>query len=156
MNTGPILQNGSTGAEVKRLQRILMMLKLLDYRGIDGIFSSNTENAVKDFQESKHLAKDGIVGPTTWAALPADPLTPLLQSGDTGDPVRRLQNGLHKYAANPGTVDGVFVPQTEQAVRTYQGQRGVPWTGVVRDLTWWVPAGAAGATLASLSDATTV
>jgi peptidoglycan hydrolase-like protein with peptidoglycan-binding domain len=43
---------------VKRLQRILVMLKLFDYRGIDGIFSSNTENAAKDFQESKHLAKD--------------------------------------------------------------------------------------------------
>ena len=37
----------------------------------------------KDFQESKHLAKDGIVGPTTWGALLADPLTPLLQSERT-------------------------------------------------------------------------
>lgn len=41
MNTGPILQNGSTGVEVKRLQRILVMLKLLDYRGIDGIFTAS-------------------------------------------------------------------------------------------------------------------
>jgi Putative peptidoglycan binding domain len=56
---------------MKRLQRILVMLKLLDYRGIDGIFSSNTENAVKDFQESGHLARDGIVGPTPGEHCPS-------------------------------------------------------------------------------------
>lgn len=51
MKIDPILQNGSTGAEMRRLQRILVMLNLLDYRGIDG-----------------------IVGPNTRGALPADPL----------------------------------------------------------------------------------
>jgi len=156
MNAGPILQNGSTGNDVRRLQRILVMIKLLDYRGIDGIFGANTETAVKDFQQGRGLHVDGIVGPATWGALPADPLTPLLTSGDTGDPVRRLQNGLTKYGVDPGHVDGIFGPRTEQAVRAYQGDRGVPVDGIVGDLTWWVPAGAAGATLASLSDATTV
>jgi hypothetical protein len=40
-------------------------------------------------------------------------------------------------------------------VRAYQSDRGVSFDGVVGDRTWWVPAGAAGATLASLSGATT-
>jgi hypothetical protein len=41
-------------------------------------------------------------------------------------------------------------------VKVYQGSRGVAADGIVGDQTWWVPAGAAGATLASLAGLTTV
>lgn len=61
MNTGPILQNGSTGAEVKRLQRILVMLKLLDYRGIDGLFTAS---------EPRAAALSAGPGPTHVTRLP--------------------------------------------------------------------------------------
>ena len=103
---------------------------------------------------------DGIVGPQTWSKLPADPNTPLLSEGTTGPAVSALQKGLKTYsaqnpAANPGAIDGVFGPHTATAVRAYQTDRGVPVDGVVGDLTWWVPAGAAGATLASLAGLTT-
>jgi peptidoglycan hydrolase-like protein with peptidoglycan-binding domain len=160
MNSGPTLAKGSTGDDVRRLQRILVMIKDLDYTGIDGIFGANTQAAVESFQEGAQLAVDGIVGPKTWAALPPDPHTPLLRSGDSGPDVRRLQTGLHAYAtggqgADPGPIDGEFGPRTEHAVRVYQSERGVTVDGVVGDRTWWVPAGAAGATLASLSGATT-
>ena len=161
MNSGPTLQKGSTGNDVRRLQRILVMTKELDYTGIDGVFGANTQAAVESFQQGAGLAGDGIVGPNTWAALPADPHTPLLQRGASGADVHRLQTGLHVYAtggqgAHPGPIDGDFGPRTEHAVRVYQSERGVTVDGVVGDLTWWVPAGAAGATLASLSGATTV
>jgi hypothetical protein len=39
--------------------------------------------------------------------------------------------------------------------RMYQTDRGVTVDAIVGDRTWWVPAGAAGATLASLSGLTT-
>jgi peptidoglycan hydrolase-like protein with peptidoglycan-binding domain len=161
MNSGPTLKTGSTGDDVRRLQRILVMMKGLDYTGIDGVFGPNTESAVQDFQAGAGLAADGIVGPKTWAALPADPRTPLLAKGAHGDDVKHLQTGLHAYAqggggVDPGPVDGDFGPQTEHAVRGYQSQHGLVVDGVVGDRTWWVPAGAVGATLASLSGATTV
>jgi peptidoglycan hydrolase-like protein with peptidoglycan-binding domain len=155
MNNGPTLQNGSTGSDVKRLQRILVELKLLDYSGIDGSFGPQTESSVKSFQQSSGLTVDGIVGPQTWQALPADPDTPELSNGSTGTEVSAMQQPLKNAGFYTGTVDGVFGPNTEAAVRAYQSSRGIVADGIVGDETWWVPAGAAGATLASLSGLTT-
>jgi N-acetylmuramoyl-L-alanine amidase len=160
--SGPILQPGSQGEDVKRLQRLLVMLRLLDFSQISGTFGPETLQAVKDFQQGRGLTVDGKVGPQTWGALPPDPDTPFLKRGDTGPTVMALQQALKKYnpvagaATDPGTVDGKFGPRTENAVRAYQGERGVVTNGIVGDQTWWVPAGGAGATLASLAGLTTV
>jgi peptidoglycan hydrolase-like protein with peptidoglycan-binding domain len=162
MNSGPELSMGAIGPHVTRLQRLLVMMKLLNYTEISGTFGPETVQAVKAFQQGKGLTVDGFVGPQTWGALPADPDTPLLKRGDTGPAVSGLQLGLKKYnstpgaATDPGPVDGAFGPHTENAVKAYQGQRGVTVDGIVGDQTWWVPAGGAGATLASLAGATTV
>jgi len=66
--TKPILKQGSTGTKVKELQSLLTKLKY-NPGPIDGIFGTKTTNAVKDFQKSKKLVADGIVGPKTWNAL---------------------------------------------------------------------------------------
>lgn len=155
MNSGPTLQNGSSGTDVLRLQRILVMNKLLDYTGIDGNFGAQTEAAVKAFQQSNGLTVDGIVGPLTWQALPADPDTPELSNGSSGSEVSAMQQVLKNAGLYTGPIDGDFGPDTEAAVRAYQTQRGVTVDGIVGDQTWWVPAGAAGATLASLAGLTT-
>lgn len=57
-----ILKKGSRGAEVRILQTKLQLLA-------DGIFGSITEEAVKEFQRSKGLVADGIVGDKTWTQL---------------------------------------------------------------------------------------
>jgi peptidoglycan hydrolase-like protein with peptidoglycan-binding domain len=159
MNNGPTLSIGSTGRDVRRLQRIFVMMKALGPGNITGTFDSTTEQAVKDFQQGAGLAVDGVVGPITWQALPADPNTPLLRRGASGSVVIALQKGLKKYATpatDPGPADGDFGRKTEAAVKAYQQDRGVQADGIVGDQTWWAPAGAAGATLASLSGLTTV
>jgi peptidoglycan hydrolase-like protein with peptidoglycan-binding domain len=160
MNSGPTLSIGATGADVKRLQRLFVEIKDLNYDQIDGNFGPVTQGAVKGFQAGESLTVDGIVGPQTWSKLPADPNTPLLTEGSSGPVVTALQKGLKTYsaqnpAADPGPIDGVFGSRTAAAVRAYQTDRGVPVDGVVGDLTWWVPAGAAGATLASFAGLTT-
>ena len=72
--TLPILRKGSTGAEVKTLQRLLRQLQYVNTDGktlliVDGSFGSNTEAAVKRYQQ-KHLnSVDGIVGVKTWNKL---------------------------------------------------------------------------------------
>ena len=159
MNSGPTLSIGSTGRDVRRLQRVFVMMKTLGAGNITGTFDSTTEQAVKDFQQGAGLTVDGIVGPATWQALPADPNTPLLSRSASGSVVTALQKGLKKYstpATDPGPVDGDFGPKTEAAVKAYQQDRAIHVDGIVGDQTWWAPAGAAGATLASLSGLTTV
>src|SRR5205814_9064785 len=99
MNTGPTLSSGSTGADVRRLQRILVMIKLLDYTKITGTFGPLTQQAVTSFQASNGLTANGVVGPQTWHALPADPKTPRLAPGATGPSVAALQPGPDKYSA---------------------------------------------------------
>lgn len=56
------LKRGSRGSEVKTLQNKLKITA-------DGIFGTNTENAVKEFQKKNNLTVDGIVGPKTWSKL---------------------------------------------------------------------------------------
>ena len=82
MNSGPTLSIGATGHDVRRLQRIFVMTKVLAPSNITGSFDATTEQAVKDFQQGAGLTADGIVGPQTWQALPADPNTPTLSRGE--------------------------------------------------------------------------
>ena len=56
---------GDTGAEVKRVQKIVGVKT-------DGIFGVKTERAVKVFQRRHGLSADGIWGPNTEAAYQAD------------------------------------------------------------------------------------
>ena len=78
---------------------------------------------------------------------------PTLARGSTGSVVSALQKALKAFGAttDPGPIDGDFGRGTESAVRAYQSQQNIAVDGVVGHQTWWVPAGAAGATLASLA-----
>ena len=161
MNNGPSLSIGSTGPDVRRLQVLFVMMKDMDYSEIDGNFGPKTQEAVKSFQQGSNLTADGVVGPLTWKALPADPNTLRLARGASGSAVSGLQKGLRAFggantATDPGPIDGSFGSRTEAAVRAYQSQHSLTADGIVGDQTWWVPAGGAGATLASLSGLVTV
>src|SRR3981081_473499 len=78
---------------------------------------------------------------------------PMLARGSTGSVVSALQKALKAFGAttDPGPIDGDFGPRTESAVRAYQSQQNITADGVVGHQRWWVPAGPAGATLASLA-----
>lgn len=61
-------RRGSRGEEVKQIQTVLKDRKL--YEGnIDGIYGSQTEKAVIQFQKQMGLTPDGIVGPKTLSAM---------------------------------------------------------------------------------------
>ncbi|MCZ0982652.1 DUF1906 domain-containing protein [Streptomyces diastatochromogenes] len=66
--TAPTVRSGSTGEAVTRLQRALTAA-LGRTVAVDGAFGPDTDQAVRDYQSSRALAVDGIVGSGTWDAL---------------------------------------------------------------------------------------
>ncbi len=63
-----VIKQGNTGATVKKIQQKLKNWGY--YKGaVDGIFGSQTREAVKYFQRKNGLTVDGIVGDKTLAAL---------------------------------------------------------------------------------------
>lgn len=85
-----------------------------------------------------------VIPEGTTPAVPTPPSTPppsiglcpVLSRGSSGPAVRRLQTLLVNNGLDPGTVDGIFGAKTEAAVRSFQGQKGLPVTGVVDARTW--------------------
>ncbi len=148
----PTISMGASGAAVRRLQRALRRTPNLGV-AVDGSFGPHTAQAVREFQQGAGLVVDGIVGPLTWAALPAGGPMPLLQMGSTGAVVSSLQTVLANGAAtgwpSPGPIDGDFGPLTRAAVEGFQTWGGVAADGIVGDHTWSVSLHAAMATLES-------
>ncbi|KGX83777.1 spore cortex-lytic enzyme [Pontibacillus marinus] len=70
----PVLQQGDQYGHVWDAQNRLKQLGL--YKGeLDGLFGPLTEQAVIDFQRSRGLIVDGIIGSNTWKALRNDTFT---------------------------------------------------------------------------------
>jgi peptidoglycan hydrolase-like protein with peptidoglycan-binding domain len=68
-------QRGAQGPEVVQIQTALKAAGF--YLGpLDGMFGGGTESAVRQFQQSRNLAIDGVVGPQTWSTLITAPVAP--------------------------------------------------------------------------------
>ena len=139
---------GMEGSSIQQLQSELSQLGLLDQPPTAGFFGEETEQAVRDFQRAQGLTVDGIVGEATQAALEsqsdagAKPATKPMkgQARVTASPshseTTRIQKSLQTFGYNPGPIDGVWGPKTEQAVRDFQRSRGLVADGIVGAKTW--------------------
>lgn len=68
--TRNMLKIGDRGEDVRNLQRALMFLGFdLRTYGVDGIYGSETESAVRSFQKKHVLVVDGIAGPETLGKI---------------------------------------------------------------------------------------
>jgi hypothetical protein len=61
---------------------------------------------------------------------------PILRSGSTGMAVKRVQALLNLSGTPPLKVDGIFGPETEQAIRTDQTAAKITVDGIVGPATW--------------------
>lgn len=129
----------------------------------DGVFEARTEDAVRAFQRQFGLTPDGAVGRATWYAIeriyggvksltdvnsegiPFDEVRLLyngqLEEGDTEVPIRELQIllrfiSLFNNGVRPVAVDGIFGPETKNAVEDFQYDYGLGVTGIVDEATW--------------------
>ena len=64
----PTLRKGARGNITKLLQEKLVKLGY-NTNGVDGIFGSGTYSAVREFQKTRGISIDGVVGQNTWRKL---------------------------------------------------------------------------------------
>jgi peptidoglycan hydrolase-like protein with peptidoglycan-binding domain len=57
------------GDDVRAAQQRLLELGYTQVGEVDGIFGTNTQEAVRAFQTAQGLEVDGVIGPKTWNAL---------------------------------------------------------------------------------------
>lgn len=128
------LRQGNRGKNVLLLQYLLI---LNGYEiDPDGIYGSQTTEAVRKFQADNGITQDGIAGRVTFGLLQRDnAVYPTLRQGSRGVYVRYLQQKLLSKLY-PVSVDGVFGPNTERAVKEYQSESGLTSDGIVGRLTW--------------------
>lgn len=132
------IRPGDRGPAVEDIQRRLRSLGYdLGRAGIDGIFLGATAEAVATFQEQEGISEPGRVGEATWAALVdatftlGDRMLYLRVPHFHGRDVSSLQHALNVLGFACGSVDGIFGSYTEQAVREFQRNAGLPADGIV-------------------------
>ena len=163
---GSPLRRGSTGQNVEILQaqlnRISDNYPAIPKLTVDGIFGRNMENAVKIFQRTFRLTRDGVVGKSTWYRISyiyvaVKKLAELTSEGETlepgsypGRPVRQGDRGLNVsivqfyitqsagYVPTVSAVDidGVFGSGTRQQVINFQRYYNLTPDGIVGSATW--------------------
>lgn len=116
------LKRGSKNDFVKAIQYILKI-------DADGIFGKNTAAAVKQYQKTKGLSVDGIVGHSTYGALVND--APILIVGANNNWVCALECLLQTMKQ-----DGTFTADEKEHVRTFQTAAGLTADGIVGTETW--------------------
>jgi peptidoglycan hydrolase-like protein with peptidoglycan-binding domain len=162
---GVVLREGDRGRDVVSLQYILNFIAEF-YANVpavlrNSLFDIATRDSVLAFQKNFNLAQDGVVGPSTWAALyqvyrsveasvpkmpPAPGLQPAypgapLRMGSRGENVVLLQTFLSAiagyYPSIPKpAVDGVFGGVTQSAVIAFQRLFALAADGIVGPATW--------------------
>jgi Putative peptidoglycan binding domain len=139
--SGMYLAPGSKGPVVSAVQQAVGA-------GVDGVFGSGTQGALRTWQSQHGLPATGVVDESTWRALlkanapapapsatsTANPLTPyldtVLRTGSRGPAVTALQRRLRI------TADGHFGSQTKTAVNRFKRAHHLPVDGVVRRGMW--------------------
>ncbi len=118
--TAAILRQGSTGSEVKEVQRRLKMWGY--YAGsIDGKFGAKTKKAVVAFQKKNGLTADGVVGKDTYKAL-----------GMNNSYNALVNQGQQSGQSNNNGVNGFSSADVYLLAKTiYAEGRGEPYTGQV-------------------------
>lgn len=122
-----LIRAGDRGEHVRDIQHRLLGAGLrISPDELDGTFGPSTEVAVREFQRSRGLPSDGIMGPDTWGQLVeagyrlGDRTLYLRSPAFRGDDVRELQRMLNALGFDAGKEDGIFGPLTDAGLRDFQ------------------------------------
>lgn len=137
-----IIRKNDTGAAVEDVQGKLAGLGFLDDSQITGNFDEATEDALMAFCEENGILASRQVDEKIWAAL----LDATFHLGDRtlylrmpyfhGNDVLQLQQALDALGFSCGARDGIFGAYTEDALRKFQMNMGLPTDGIAGALTY--------------------
>jgi N-acetylmuramoyl-L-alanine amidase len=106
-------------------------------------FDADLDRAVRQFQQERGIAVDGVVGPQTFRRLEearwrlGDRVLQFLPGhAMVGDDVLALQERLIGLGFSPGRPDGIFGRATDHAVREFQLNTGLPTDGTAGPATF--------------------
>lgn len=133
------LSVGMTGNDVYALQERLIELNYLS--GVaDGVFGTETQNALIAFQNRNGLTADGTAGASTLKKLSgsckaatttaAPSSNGTLHEGDSGEDVYNLQARLFELGYYNGRIDGRYSSETTAAVKAFQKANGLSADGI--------------------------
>lgn len=137
------IREGSTGAEVLRLQQRLTQLGYYT-AAMDGVCGAKDVAAIRAFQKKNGLRVDGVAGYDTQSLLYAptaltytgemaggtvDTFT-TLRKGMTGEAVAQLQQRLIALRFLTGAADGIYGTKTAEAVYAFQKANGLVRDGI--------------------------
>jgi peptidoglycan hydrolase-like protein with peptidoglycan-binding domain len=155
---------GDATARVQTVQYFLNVLSAyyntIPSVDINGVLDTQTRTSIMEFQRTMGLPITGIVDEATWNSMYnsvvgiLDTLPPsaialpsllwpgtVYQLGSEGPNVYLIQQYLSYISSvlegiPPAEPDGIYGPETEQAVREFQEYFGIDVTGVVDQYTW--------------------
>lgn len=131
-----LYRRGDRGEPVRDIQERLAALGYSIEPDAESDFGDATLRAVTEFQRSRGLTADGIVGGETWRTL----VDAGFRLGDRilyyripmlhGEDVATLQRDLNALGFDAGNVDGIFGPETLRAVMDFQENRRLAEDGI--------------------------
>ncbi|AFZ02832.1 N-acetylmuramoyl-L-alanine amidase [Calothrix sp. PCC 6303] len=128
-------EEDNVDTSILRLQRALNRLKITSKSGKvlieNNINDAETKTAAEKLQTILGLQATGIVGATTWNAINQILAKRIIRPNHAGGPVMRYL----QYRVNV-PIDGVYGPQTEEAVKKFQRQNGLLADGIVGAFSW--------------------
>lgn len=149
---GHSLKLGSKEESVKSLKEYLNRISgnypLIPKLTVNDNFDGDTQKAVKIFQGIFGLNKSGVVDYETWYKISDIYIGvisypgKLLKLGSKNPSVKIIQNYLNKISAKYKeipqiTSDSIFGPNTQRAVKIFQGIFGLDKSGDVDRATWY-------------------
>lgn len=137
-----IIQKHDSGVAVEDIQRRLCALEYLRESDVTGVFDDATAQAVQAFCANNNLEVTEEVNARVWAKL----VDASFEFGSRslylripyfhGRDVVILQQALSALGFSCGGIDGIFGAHTEDALRRFQLNMGLPSDGIVGAFTY--------------------
>lgn len=136
------IQYGENSKIVRHLQYKLSKLGYYE-DAIDGVFGLLTENAVKGFQSSHEIKVTGKADKETMLTMiyrekkaEISQIKNIIQSiqyGENSNDVRKVQEVLFYHGYYKGSIDGIYGPMTDKAIRQIEQDHLIEKTNTASD-----------------------